>query len=350
MELWTLNKNLEKVMFIDTFTSLIWVKRYFTTGEFELYVGASTKNVENLQKNYFLMREDDEMLVVIEGIQLDTDVENGNYMNIKGRSAESLLSRRIVWKQTTLNGTVEEGIRQLVSENAINPTDPKRKIPNLVLGELKGFTEQIQMQITGENLLTVIEEICQTYGYGFSITLNKSNQLEFNLYKGVDRSYNQSLVPFVVFSPQFDNLISTEYSYDGSKYCNVALVGGEGEGAQRRFQEVGNAIGLDRFELFVDARDVSSNDGEIQETDYNNLLIERGNSKLSEHVITESFTGEVETTLTYIYKKDYWLGDIVSIENEYGMQAVSRIIEMIESQDANGYRSIPTFGVWEMEG
>lgn len=41
----------------------------------------------------------------------------------------------------------------------------------------------------------------------------------------------------------------------------VTLVGGEGEGAGRRYTTVGGGSGLNRRELFTDARDISSNVG-----------------------------------------------------------------------------------------
>lgn len=40
---------------------------------------------------------------------------------------------------------------------------------------------------------------------------------------------------------------------------------------------------------------------------------------------------------------DYNLGDIVEVENEYGLKARVRITEVIESEDENGYTCIPKF-------
>ena len=350
MELYVLNRDFEIINYIDTFVSLEWVKRYFDTGDFVLNCVADMNIIKSLQKRNYLVREDDERIMIIEKINITTSAENGNTVNVSGRSIESILGRRIVWKQTNnkASETVEQFIRRLVDENVINPTDPKRKIPNLILGELKGFTEMIEKQVTGDNLLTVIKEICQAYNYGFKITMNEAGYLVFDLYKGTDRSYNQSINPYVVFSNDYDNIINTEYEYDETNISNVALIGGEGEGTARKYQSIGDSEGFDRYELFVDANDISSNDGEIALEDYNNLLIERGNEKIAENKFVESYTGEVETTLTYVYKKDYDLGDIVETVNEYGMEATPRIIEIIESENENGLRVVPTFGTWEV--
>lgn len=350
MQLYVLNEFFEIIDYIDTFISLEWVKRYFDTGDFVLNCIADTNIVKSLQKRNYLVREDDERIMIIEKINILSSLEDGNKINVSGRSIESILGRRIVWKQTNSKAgeTAEEFVRRLVKENCINPTDPKRKIPNLKLGTLKGFQEKIEKQVTGDNLLTVIIEICKLYEYGFKITMNNEGRLVFDLFKGENRSYRQTVNPYVIFSNDFDNIINTEFEYDETNISNVALIGGEGEGTDRKYQSIGESEGFDRYELFVDAKDISSNNGEIAPADYNLLLIERGEEKIAESTFLESYTGEVETTLTYVYKQDYDLGDVVEIINEYGMEATPRIIEIIESENENGLRVVPTFGTWEV--
>ena len=44
----------------------------------------------------------------------------------------------------------------------------------------------------------------------------------------------------------------------------------------------------------------------------------------------------------------YNLGDIVQIENEYGIQATARILEIIDCEDESGYSTVPTFSTWEV--
>ena len=284
MELYVLNAEFEIVDFIDTFSSLEWVKRYFDTGDFVLNTVADLKTVKTLRKRNYLVREDDESIMMIEKINLVTSAEAGNKIVVSGKSIESVLARRIVWTQTNSRSgeTAEEFIRRLINENAINPADLKRKIPKLKLGALNGFNDPIDKQITGDNLLDAVIKICQAYNYGFKITMNTEGWLIFDLYRGEDRSYNQYVNPYVVFSNDFDNIINTEYEYDETNIANVALIGGEGEGTDRKHQSIGDAVGFNRYEIFVDAKDISSNNEEIATTEYNKLLIERGNEKIAE--------------------------------------------------------------------
>lgn len=348
---YVLDRNLNRIDVIDDFVSFIWTKRFNKVGDFELYVPASNEALISLTEDNYIVREDDEMVCVIEKVELKTDVENGDFIAVSGRSVESFLDRRIIWQQTNYNGRAEIFIRKIIDENVVNPKIATRKIPNFFLNTEIGYNEKITIQTTGANLLDVVEETCGQFNFGFRVKLRqwqgKSNCFVFELYKGVDRSALKTIKPFVVFSPEFDNLFSSEYIFDKTPLKNSALVAGEGEGTARKTVEIGaNASGIDRREIYVDARDISSNDGEISESDYKTLLEQRGNEQLKALQSTEAFSGEVETTKMYQYKKNYNLGDIVEVQNEYGITATPRIIEIIECEDENGYSCIPTFSTW----
>lgn len=350
MEIAILNKEFEIIDVIDYYKSLEWVKRYCDTGDFVLNIIANAHTVQNLKERNYVVREDDDKIYQIEKINLKSNEEDGDILTVSGRSVEKILAQRIVWKQTRANGgeTAEDFIRRIITENAINPSDKKRKIPRLKLGEKMGFSEKIEKQLTGDNLLTAVKEICNTYSYGFKIVMNETGELVFELYKGKDRSYRQNENPFVIFSPDFDNVVNTEYEYDETNISNVALIGGEGEGNERKYQTIGNTEGMERYELFVDAKDVSSNNGEISAAEYNNMLIERGREKIAENTFIETYDGELENTNTYIYKEDYDIGDVVQIVDKFGIESTPRILEIIESDNENGYKIVATYGSWEV--
>ena len=349
MEIYVLNKSLERIGVVDDYASIIWAKRYFSAGDFELYLPASAEMLELLREDYYLQRDDDDRAMIIEDIQIQTDAELGNFLIVSGRSLESILSRRIVWQQTTLTGTAENAIRRIITENCINPAQEERVINRLRLAAANGFTETLEQQLTGENVAEWLETVCKSYGYGWKIVI-EGGEFVFYLYRGTDHTYdNAENNPFVVFSPDFDNLVNSNFQYSKRNYKNAALIHGEGEGAARTSSTVGIAVDLDRYELYVDARDISSNDGEISAEEYTNLLTERGVQSLTEYTQTTSYDGEVDTNGVYVYGVDFNIGDLVQIENEYGFTATSRIIEIIENEDSNGYKVVPTFSEWSNE-
>ena len=353
MEIYVLDTDLSILDVMDSFESSIWTIQYFSQNDFELIVPATSYYIKLLQKDRMLCRgkdrEDEKYnnVMVIENNNITTDWENGDKLKITGTGLKSIVGRRIVWKQTNLTGSVETGIRQVITENMINPADTARKIEGFLLEDEIGITDTFDVQLSGENIAEWIETTCQTYGIGWDVYINNKKYI-FKMYKGVDRSYNQKDVLPVVFSDDFDNLLSSSYSYEKAEYKNAALVGGEGEGINQRTTAIGDATGLQRYETYIDGSSVSSNGEIITEEQYYKLLQNYGKEQLSAVAYTEKFEGNVEPSGNYVLNKDYFLGDIVQVRNEYGISATPRIIEIIESEDENGASTVPTFSTWEV--
>lgn len=340
---------------ISSYQSMIWNVQYFGQNDFQLVVNASTINVDILQPGAYLVREVDmdngefHNVMVIQNYKLDFDTEKGWLLTLSGKGLKNdLLKRRIVWSQTNLNGLAEVGIRQVITENVISPTNTARTIDNFVLDQINNFDETIEQQLLGDNLATWLEEICTTYGYGWDIYI-KNNQYVFTLYKGTDRTYDQSAVPPIVFSPEYDNLLSSSYSYNLEGYKNAALVGGEGEGTAQKTATIGTATGLNRYEAYIDGGEVSSNGQIITIETYTKMLEEYGQTQLDQTAYTESFSGDIDSVGLYVLNRDYFLGDLVQIENEKGIKAAPRIIEIIYAEDENGSSVVPTFSQWEVD-
>lgn len=343
---------------LDTFSSVIWRPAYYETGDCEIYTSATKEAVELLQEGNLVVRSHDisvdadgeavyKNVMVIRGISLKTDEESGDWLTVTGVELKSLLHQRVVWKQTNLSGTAGDGIKRLVEENAQNPEDRKREIPRLVTELDAGLTDRIEKQLTGDFLDEAVKGICKTYGYGWEIT-GRGQSFVLHVYKGADRSYTQTGRPYVVFSEYFDNLYNTEYQLDTANRATTALVAGEGEGTQRVTTAVNNdTSGLERYEIFVDARDVSSNADSEEETipraQYQELLKERGIEKLAEIKITEGFSGEVSGEGNFRYGQDFFLGDTVTVTNRYGIQKNVKVLSTVESEDENGEKLIPQF-------
>ncbi len=422
-DVYILNEKLEKIGVIDYYTSLIWASRYNEIGDCELYVQATKKTWELLKKEYYLLRLTSDMICRIEKIELSTDVENGDYFIVTGYDVKKILYQRIVWNTVAAHDTAERYIRRLIIENIIAPALQERKIEHFVLSAEKGFTESITEQCSYDVLGEKIESICKTYEYGYKVLLKEENDnryFAFELYKGVNRSYGGESIQPVIFSPEYENISASNYIQDSTLQGNVALVAGEGEGIQRKKGVFGSGEGLKRYEVFVDAREISSeisyetllqNYGTgtiVTENDvvyfaaenifiwiitqqqllqlqqqypqgivieengmtyyhlqnekiavldnaeqpqnayllefvYLPFLLIKGAEALAEYGTVLSFEGNVDTTMTFLYQKDYFLGDIVTIENEYGIRADARIVEVIETFDQNGYTVMPKF-------
>lgn len=359
MDLMILDTNLEPYAIIDTYNSFIWTDRYNECGDFEIYTKMSRDLLEVIKQDYYLTQPNSDRVMIIEKLLITTDAEEGDNLTVTGRSLESILDRRIVWGQKTLTGNFQDGIKTLLNENVISPSNENRKISNFIFETSTDpiITEmEIDAQYTGDNLYDVITSLCAERDIGFSVTLNDNKQFVFKLYTGEDRSYDQDENPYVIFSPSFDNLISSNYMETKSAFKNVTLVGGEDkEDTARVWEAVGNTAGLNRREIFTDASSVSSEEDDVQmsSADYKLLLRQKGKETLADpdNRAILSFEGEAETSGSgmFIYGVDFFQGDIVEVEDAYGHETRARVSEVVTSHDTSGFSIYPTFTIVEDE-
>lgn len=329
----------------DTYKSAIFTGRYYEAGDFELYIPATDEAIALARAASYVVRADKTSACgIIEKIAISTSREEGDFLTVSGRDASALLERRIVWKQTTYNGKAEKIIRNLIETAFINPEVAARAVSNFALGAEIGLADTIKVQYTGDSLASAIQAICRTIETGYRVKYDMPNKrFVFELYQGTDRSFSQNAVPFVVFSSDFGNLISTTYEEDASAAKNVAQVAGEGQGNERVKVSVGIATGLARNEAFINAQSTSNNAGELDAATYESVLREDGAQQLAELVATKSIDGEIAPGYNFELGTDYNLGDIIQIENEYGYKMTPRIVEVIESWAPEGYTCVPTF-------
>lgn len=337
---------------IDTASSVIWITRFNDAGEFELYVRADRQLLLDIYTFYdecILTRNDSDTAMIIDRIHMVSNAETGDYMTITGRSAEAILARRVVPVLFTFYGTAENCIRKLITDNIIaSPIDPTlRNISGFTLGASQGYTETIDAQYVGDDLLTIVQGICKDNRWGFRVRFNGS--FVFELYKGTDRSVTQSVNPRVVFSPQMQNVSQQAWDYDRTDFKMMAYVGGEGEGIYRKTAVDGfysyDLTGLSRREMYVDASSLSSKteEGEdpIPDAEYYKILREAGKAALMGTLWKFQTEAEAIQSVGCTYGVDFFLGDTVTNSDSYGFTQSCVVVEVAEVEDESGFRVIP---------
>lgn len=359
------NTDFKTIDIIDTFDSLIWHSVFFGVGDFELYTKATPKALQLLKEDFYVTRPDDIEIGIIEHIEIADNEQDGTMIVAKGRFAKSILDRRLIYnlsgtvnKATILYGNVEENVRSLVEDNAINCVfDTKRNFEQLELGEssnipiviMDGNGNRTRKQVSYANLLTYTDGVLEEYGLASIVTLSQiSNKLQYFIYNGIDRSIDNvnGNIP-IVFSKEYDNLTSSAYYYDKTLYKNVALIGGAGEGVERFYSILdGTEKDMQRREVFIDAsaiertyQDENETEQTYSDTEYTEMLHSKGTQDMSTLVITETFSGEIDITNgNWVYNRDFTLGDIVTVqENKINKYINVRICEILEKQDKDGY-------------
>lgn len=360
-DIYILDTNFETVAVIDAFTSFIWTDRYWEYGDFEIELPASVEAVRIFKQDYYVWMKDSEHMMIIENVETDSDAESGSSLIVSGRSLESILDRRIVWGETKISGGLQAGIRKLLNNAMISPSVAARKIDILSFKNStdSGVTKlEAENQYYGDDLYTIVQDLCQDAKIGFKITMPEDGKFVFELYVGTNRSYDQTENPYVIFSPNYENLINSNAYKSKKDYKNVALVALNETDADGNTKHTTvtvttgkNYTGLNRRELYVEPSGVSRTvDGEaISSSELNSQLRQKGKESLSDHEITETFDGEAELSRSYKYGVDFYMGDIVEVENEYGQESTTRVTEYIWSQDASETKNYPSFTVIEDE-
>lgn len=351
-----LNDNLQKIAETDEYTSLICCKRYNEIGALDLQVEANKQNILLYKKGYFITLKGHKNIYKINAIEINTQQSKDNSLIVGAVDCLSILNQRINMTysyknengQTTnlFNGSFENYIRKLINDNIISPQQAIRQINNFQLTESKGFAQQIEAVFNFVNVGEEVLKVCKTYKCGCEVIF-ENGVFYFNLYNGLDRSIEQSDNNRIVFSPTNDNLISSKYSVDTSNYKNAVIPYNSKNETQNKFDiswfntanaTLGSVAGLQRDELLVDVQDVIDTNG------FSNLF----KSSIAETKEKTTFEGEVFSD-SYVYNKDYNLGDIVTVQNEFGITAKARIIEVCETWDNSGYSLEPIFEYEEIE-
>jgi hypothetical protein len=332
MEIYVFNQNRQMAGIIEAYEYLRWTRRYSRCGSFELKAIANDENIALLQMDNIIWKNDDEEAGLIEFLEYSQD--ESEYITISGRFATGFLARRIVWATEILSSDLSFGVGQLLNNHLIAPSNSDRKISGISFTPTM-LNKPIKTQISYTNLMEAVTNLCETADVGIKTVFNPSTGV-FNivLYLGADTT--------AVFSKEYENVLSQVFTQSAAEFANTALVGGEGEGSGRTFATVGGGAGAARFEVFVDAKDLRSEDFP---TGYTDALIFRGNSKLAEMAMVKAFDVTVNQYGNLTYKVDYDIGsNIQAVSKKWGVSMAARITEIEESYDRDGMSLSVTFG------
>lgn len=336
MQLYIYNPNRELTGIVESFEYLRWTRRYSQCGSFELKAIATQENTALLKEGNIIWKNDDEEAGIIEHLELSQTEHE--IITVSGRFATSFLARRILWQTEILSGDLSVCALQLINNNLINPTDTARQITGISFSS-PNLGIPVSTQISYRNLMDSVTELCASSDIGIKTVFTPATGIfTVTLYNGANSQ--------AVFSKEYENLTEQIYTESVADYANTALIGGEGEGADRTFVAITSGSGETRREIFVDAKDLRAEDFG---TDYVNTLTFRGQSKLNEQAIRYTFDTSVNPHGNLTYKIDFDLGQTVKvISKAWGVSMTTRITEIEETYDADGQSISVVFGNAEL--
>lgn len=354
MRIIVLNKAMEPIGVIGIVNTLIWTRRYYQCGSFEIHFPSRYFNLVRKGNGHYIYWTDrDELGVIWERNFTESDTGKKSAF-VKGYFSEILLENRVINNNYNKSGILEDISRDIVNKYCIN-SGASRKIFNLSLGTRHGIGTSILLQTTGENVSNQLYTTEQTQGISHRLVYSyEDNTLKFEVWKGKDRTDTQNVNSWAIFSDSFRNIRDAVYNQDETNYKNVAYVAGAGEGSSRTIVEIDIRTdpNEERREVWVDARDLQTTytSGGTQYTyttaEYKELLRQRGLDKLTQFAQVETVNSNVDPSANLVYGTDYDLGDLCTYRyTDVNIEMSKRITEITETIEGSRRSLALTFGI-----
>ncbi len=325
---------------IDEYEEFKLTRRFFMLSEFELKIKVKSLHADKLIKNnLLLLGKDYNKVCIILHREFDGIENKCDMLFVKGVSLQGLLNRRIIIPDInksfeTCSGKQETIIKHFVNKNCVNPNDTKRKINRLVIATDKLRGKEDSWRSSYDNLSDKLKEIGEYCGFGWNVSLDhKEKKFIFDIIEGKNLTTSQNINPPVIFRSDFNNIANRHYIESIINSKNVVYSGTK-EDSSKLVLSLGESIDFERIEVFnsVDSDDVEE-------------LKKECGLKLKEFEELKTFELEINPTRTFIYEKDYNLGDTVTVQDKsLKVTMDSRIVEIEEYYTKSGLKLKITFG------
>lgn len=355
-----MTKDFKLIAEITQYASLQLTRSWHGVGSVVLKINRYLKHANELQRGRIIFPHNKlNKAYIIRHREIELD-ENGKATEnwiIQALALKSWMGQRITYPPLSAGydstqGNAESVMLHYINNNIINPSDTQRKMDRISAASNQERGVNVNWQSRYKNLADEISEISRISGLGWNIDVDTVQEaFVFRVLEGRNLAVNQSHLPPAIFSPEFNTLGKMTYTESELNLRNVAVVGGQGENVDRRIVEVGSTSGFERYELFVDARDVS-NDDDIQDTSVQRPaenvdadLTVKGQQVLTKYTQEFYLEGQALTNSKLVYEEDFDLGDIVTLQNkEWGVTLNAQITEVKEIYEPGNTSIELTFG------
>lgn len=323
---------------------------FFDIGECEVYCRATDYNLKYLKKGCFVKYPNNKYLWVITSIKYEFNKDGARMISATGKEAKYIIGKRAILTPRQLPTTLGGALGVLLEENIVFSDDPNpnpRRIENFEYGILD-TTPISDIQATRGNLLDFILTLAKTYNKGVQVVY-KDGKLFFEIIADTDRSKR------VLFGQSMDNLLVSTYYASDEEERTFAKVISEVEDVEYFGFEDKGKVGIDRSELVIESNvsnkytpEGATEEITIEPSDplYQTWLNEEGKTNLTEHKAVEEVSGEIDiVNSSYEFDKDFTLGDLVGVKDEYfNYSFTTRILKITFKQDTKGYSEEIEYG------
>lgn len=363
MELLTLDSNYQPAELVERYTSLLWTERYFSTGDFQLVTTDVERMLKLLPLETFVTVRDSTVPMVVEVHKIEKPKDGPPKLTVAGRSFESILDRRVAvmfeagigtpriqWLENAAkeSDAAYQAIRKIIGDTsrigslpAQSPINSPNDAFSMVdLTAPKDFEDappglpltMTDYEIKPGNLYTMAMELMTTNHHALKAVRPepRDHKMGLEIYNGAD------LTNSVVFDARFDQFEDSTYllSYAGS--ADWAYVSSKTSSQTVSKTQAPEPTGLNRRVLYLDLSGEEYADSEESRST-------RGLIELYKLNATALYEGKLSDQFISGFNNDYFLGDIIRLDGQYGLSENVRVSEFIRSDDTTGNKAYPTF-------
>lgn len=347
--------------------SKLWVERYLEAGEFKFTGPVSAGLKDKLPIGSYISHINTPEIMIVENHEINEEEGQEPEITITGRSFETITDQRAVgfnkdgFPRIEPAATYEMGadhiwnqVVTLVNNHIVGSYlhDDKYEIPYVsTISSVLGTGVSISRSLDPGSLYDHILELLKLENLGIKV-IRPGVQSPFGvnsdhtclmIHKGVDRQTS------VIFSHDNGDIVSADYLWSSIPNKNVALVRSNWAEVLVDINPEGT-LGIDRRMMFVDASDIDQ-DLEAAPTGTDATYLEylltvRGYQAIANANSVVLTKAEVSPNIrSAIYRRDYDVGDIVTVSGDYNEVSTMRVIEYVETEDETGEVGYPTLGI-----
>jgi hypothetical protein len=350
---------LENGELINNLDRTLWVERYRDPGEFSFEGKVSAGLRDFLPKGTLISHVDTLEVMIVESHQISETQEDDPTIVVTGRSFPSHLENRAVGvnqartsstRTTYEMGTdfVHDQIVILINDHISTPVSSDDELENVLAEtdlvsvgkppaarpvEFGSLWERVLELLRYDDLgIKTIRR--NTFGVG------SDTYTTLLIYRGIDRSKE------VLFSWKSGDLEAAQYLFSNKNAYTSALVLGQyvvmmvDDPAKTKY---------DRRIMVVDGSDIDGYFGAMPVgVDLTNVeygLTIRGYLAIVNQTDINIMQTDMSKTAKYQYRRDFNIGDLISLDGNYGQLETFRIVEYAEVEDENGESGHPTLAV-----
>jgi Siphovirus ReqiPepy6 Gp37-like protein len=339
---------------ISGYTTALWVERYRDPGEFKIEAPLSSGLITFLPIGSFITHLETSVVMMVENHEIKQPKDADPTITISGRCFTCFLENRTVGDEQAFitpqiadiilasDQTWDQAV-SLIDLHLVAPFDANDDIIGLAVNHTCSGTATVEERnVRHNNLHEEVLNILKVDDLGIkSIRPTPTEPLTyFTVYRGNDVSTK------VRFSWMRGDLDNVEYFFSNKKLKNQARVMG------RWVQVVVNPTGADHYDrrtMIVDAAYIDQQQS-VYPSGMTFTLIQAamtiiGGQALAAQNNVSITQADVSDTTNLRFRKDYNLGDLVTVDGDFGTSTVMRVVEYAEAEDESGITGHPTLAI-----